>query len=79
VTPEKRRNVQAKGSEPLKQYKTVIVKEVRGNVFGVEGDSSRLQVWCFGFVLKVVKFDAACFSCLLTTSPPSTRRCFSDV
>jgi hypothetical protein len=74
VTCDVRRDVQAKGSEPLKQYKwkqhgvkTVFVKEVKGNVFDVEGDSSRLQVWCLGFVFTVVEFDAALFSCLLTT------------
>ena len=34
--------------------KTVFMKEVKGNVFDVEGDSSRLQVWCFVFVFKVL-------------------------
>jgi len=43
--------LQAKGSEPLKQFKwkqhgvkTVFVKEVKGNVFDVDADSSRLQL-----------------------------------
>jgi hypothetical protein len=42
---------QAKGSEPLKQYKwkalgikTVFEKQVKGNVFEVEGDRCQLQL-----------------------------------